>query len=1539
VKHSKTKGETDMNNHRSKRFIHLFTLLMLLLSLLGSAIFVTPAYAAATITVQSSADDGTAVPANCPGAGCRLRDAIAASAAGDTINFSSDLTITLVSQIYFEKSLTISAVGHNVTISGGNTTRIFEISGDGNTIVFNHLTLANGNGVDRGAAIYLHYRYGYNNLTIIDSTIHDNHSGDYGGGAINVSYDTLKVYNSTFYNNSSDTAAGAIDGTYSNTTIENSTFYNNHTPYYAGAVSQWGGSINLTNNTFVGNGAPRGANVDFGINWGTVVTTNNNIFGTGTSGASCACDNGWATCSLGGTGNFATDNSCGGATTVMSSSLAVFGPLASYGGSTQTLPLLPGNPAINGGTAATCAGLLYGNYDQRGVARFGNCDAGSFESQGFTLTRVGGDNQSTVTGTSFALPLTASVAALNAVEPVAGGKVTFTSPSSGAGTNPITNTATIASGGGVSQNLTANSVVGPYTVTASANGGNINYSLRNTGLPVITWANPANIVYGTALSGTQLNATANVPGAFTYTPAAGTVLNAGNRTLHVDFVPTDITNYSNASKDVSITVTQAMPVITWSNPANIVYGTALSGTQLNATANVPGAFTYAPASGTILSAGLRTLHVDFVPTDTTNYSNASKDVSITVTQAMPVITWSNPANIVYGTALSGTQLNATANVPGAFTYTPAAGTVLNAGNRTLHVDFVPTDTTNYANASKDVSITVMQAAPVITWSNPANIVYGTALSGTQLNATANVPGAFTYTPAAGTVLNAGNRTLHVDFVPTDTINYSNTSKDVSITVTQAASIITWADPTDIVYGTALSETQLNATANVPGAFTYTPALGEILTVGAHSLHVDFVPTDTANYSNTSKDVSITVTIATPVITWSNPANIVYSTPLGGAQLSATANTPGAFTYTPASGEILSVGTHSLHVDFVPTDTANYSNASKDVSITVTSATPVITWTDPANIVYGTALDGTQLNATADVPGAFTYTPASGAVLTVGTHSLHVDFIPTDTANYSNTSRDVSISVTSAAPVITWANPANIVYGAALDGTQLNATADVPGAFTYTPASGAVLTVGTHTLHVDFIPTDTANYSNTSRDVSISVTSAAPVITWANPANIVYGAALDGTQLNATADVPGAFTYTPASGAVLTVGTHTLHVDFVPTDTANYSNTSKDVSITVTQAAPVITWANPADIVYGVPLGVAQLNATADVPGAFTYTPASGAVLAVGTHTLHVDFVPTDTANYANAARDVSLTVLDVTAPTVLSVTRVDPNPTDLFSVDFTVTFSEPVSGVDTTGPDFDDFALDTFGLTDPLITAVASVSGTEYTVTVDTGSGNGTLQLDVLAAGVIVDASNNPLEVGFTAGETYQVLKSAIFADVPNEYWANDFIERLYLSRITGGCGVTPLIYCPNQGVTRAQLAVFLLRSMYGAPYLPPEVGDTTGFNDVPTDHWAAAWIKQLNADGITGGCGDGNFCPNQVVNRAQLAVMLLRAEHGNDYTPPAASGLFNDVPADHWAAPWIEQLVAEGLTGGCGNNNFCPNQPVTRAQMAVFLVAAFNLP
>ena len=139
---------------------------------------------------------------------------------------------------------------------------------------------------------------------------------------------------------------------------------------------------------------------------------------------------------------------------------------------------------------------------------------------------------------------------------------------------------------------------------------------------------------------------------------------------------------------------------------------------------------------------LRHYMLIFTPTDTANYNTASKDVTIKVTNVQkttPAITWSNPADILSGTALSSTQLNAVASVLGTFTYNTPAGTVLNEGTQTLHVKFAPTDTVNYNTASKDVTINVInvqKATPTITWNNPADITYGTALSGTQLNAAA-----------------------------------------------------------------------------------------------------------------------------------------------------------------------------------------------------------------------------------------------------------------------------------------------------------------------------------------------------------------------------------------------------------------------------------------------------------------------------------------------------------------------------------------------------------------------------------------------------------------------------------------------------------------------------------------------------------------------------------------------------------------------------------------------------------------------------------
>jgi hypothetical protein len=204
---------------------------------------------------------------------------------------------------------------------------------------------------------------------------------------------------------------------------------------------------------------------------------------------------------------------------------------------------------------------------------------------------------------------------------------------------------------------------------------------------------------------------------------------------------------------------------------------------------------------------------------------ATASVSLVVTLAAPVITWANPAGIAYGTALGATQLNATANVAGAFVYSPPAGTVLNAGaGQTLSVTFTPTDTV-YTTAFKTVTISVAKATPVVTWAYPAAITAGTALSATQLNATANVAGTFVYTPPAGTVLNAGaGQMLSVTFTPTDAVNYVSVTRTVVIDVVPVgAPVITDVAPGSGAIGTAVTVTGTGFTGATGVTFHGVPA--------------------------------------------------------------------------------------------------------------------------------------------------------------------------------------------------------------------------------------------------------------------------------------------------------------------------------------------------------------------------------------------------------------------------------------------------------------------------------------------------------------------------------------------------------------------------------------------------------------------------------------------------------------------------------------------------------------------------------------------
>jgi hypothetical protein len=180
------------------------------------------------------------------------------------------------------------------------------------------------------------------------------------------------------------------------------------------------------------------------------------------------------------------------------------------------------------------------------------------------------------------------------------------------------------------------------------------------------------------------------------------------------------------------------------------------------------------------------------------------------------------------------------------------------------------------------------------------------------------------------------------------------------------------------------------------------------------------------------------------------------------------------------------------------------------------------------------------------------------------------------------------------------------------------------------------------------------------------------------------------------------------------------------------------------------------------------------------------------------------------------------------------------------------------------------------------------------------------------------------------------FADVPTTNPFYRFIETLFHAGVTQGCGGTN--YCPDGSTTREQMAVFLLRAREGEGFTPPAC-TTAPFPDVPCSSPFAPWVQELVARGITAGCGGGLYCPTDPVTREQMAVFLLKTREGAAFTPPGCTtATFTDVPCSSPFAPWVQELVARGITAGCAAGLYCPTDPVTRAQMAVFLTKTFGL-
>jgi hypothetical protein len=182
-----------------------------------------------------------------------------------------------------------------------------------------------------------------------------------------------------------------------------------------------------------------------------------------------------------------------------------------------------------------------------------------------------------------------------------------------------------------------------------------------------------------------------------------------------------------------------------------------------------------------------------------------------------------------------------------------------------------------------------------------------------------------------------------------------------------------------------------------------------------------------------------------------------------------------------------------------------------------------------------------------------------------------------------------------------------------------------------------------------------------------------------------------------------------------------------------------------------------------------------------------------------------------------------------------------------------------------------------------------------------------------------------------QVLTS-LFGDVQANDWATPYISAILSHGLTKGCSGNPPLFCPIQAVTRDEMAAFIIRALDGESF---SYSATPYFADVPANDWAFKYVQKLYESSITNGCGGGDYCPGSTVPRDQMAVFLVRALLGDSFTYDT-SPVFADVPASHWAFKYIQKLYELGITTGCGGNNYCPSQAVTREEMAAFLARAF---
>ena len=654
----------------------------------------------------------------------------------------------------------------------------------------------------------------------------------------------------------------------------------------------------------------------------------------------------------------------------------------------------------------------------------------------------------------------------------------------------------------------------------------------------------------------------------------------------------------------------------------------------------------------------------------TGFSGSSGSLSQTVDKATPTITWANPADITYGTALSATQLNATASVPGAFVYTPAAGAVLNAGaGQTLGTTFTPTDGTNYNTATKTVALNVLQASQTITFVAPSGVKFGDADIVLGATASSSLTVGYASSTTGVCTIVSGNL-LHVVAAGSCSVTASqagNTNYAAATPVTQTFAIA--AKPVVVTPSSGQSKTY--GTADPALTFTndgglavgdFTGALGRTAgeNVGAYAINIGSLSAGT-NYSLSlsATPVTFAITRATPTFSNLSAPHVTYgataatitgalkagSIPATGSVSITVAGTGGSLSASSvldASGNFaatvnpsgLPANAAGYAITLSYAQTSNFEAASDNsLSLVVDKAGQTISFGALGAKTFGDADFSVSATATSGLAVSF----AATGDCTVGGSTVHLTGAGSCTITASQagdgnydaaTSVPQTFSIGKASSTVLVSCPSTPVTYTGAAQTPCTATATGAGGLsvTLTPSYTNNTNVGTASVSATFA--GDANHTGSSNTGSFEISKANPVVAAAGGSFTYTGSpqAGSGTATGVLSEDLGAVTLSYSGTGTTTYGPTATP----PTDAGSYSVTasfagstnynpgsSSAAALTIAKAASAVTVTCPSTP--QTYTGAAQTPCTARATG------AGGLDVAV-TPVTHTDNVNVGTAS-------------------------------------------------------------------------------------------------------------------------------------------------------------------------------------------------------------------------------------------------------------------------------------------------------------------------